>query len=524
MPVLSYREIAERILKLPPDQQARAVQAFKLAYEGKIPSPQIQANSHLYASDPVLWAQDKLNEYIWSAQRKMMYAVRDHRRNAFYSCHRIGKSYCLGRIAFWWLDTHIPGEALVVTSAHSATQVKLALWREMARVHSKGKFPGRMNQTEYYMPMPSGKEEIVAFGRKPKDDDTTAFQGTYAKYVLVLGDEACYIPDTLWNGMDTLVSNEHSRIVMFGNPDDSTTQFAKVCKPGSGWNVLGFGYLHTPNFVNHPQYAGTDEDREIDSQCPQEVLDSLIGPQWVSDKLRDWGESSPMFISKVLGQFPLHNTDGLIPMQWIRAAMDRTLSPHVPVELGVDVGGGGNASTIARRQGPIVRIVHKDHNPDTMATLSSVLDRLHIDNASSAKVDYIGIGHGAVDRAREMSKDQSVKKESPDLARRAGLIHGIEVGRTAQDKEQYVNLRAEGYWALRERFREGNIDLDPNDESLAAQLCAIRYKRSGGRIQIESKEDMRRRGVSSPDDADAVMLSFLDVPVEEKKTPLWSWG
>lgn len=468
-----------------------------------------------WLADPVLWGEERLGEFFWSGQRKMFYSVRDYRRSAFFSCHRIGKSHGMARIAFWWLDTHNPGEAIVVTSAHSAMQVKMAIWREMSRVHAKGKFPGRMNQTEYYMPMADGREEMVAFGRKPKDDDTTGFQGTYAKYVLVLGDEACYIPNTLLDGLDTLVSNEFSKIVLFGNPDDSTTEFARICKPGSGWNVLGFGYLDTPNFLDDPLYRGSQEDREIDSQCPQRVLDSLIGPQWVKDKRRDWGESSPMYISKVKGLFPPFTADGLIPAQWVRDAQERSLSLSSPLELGVDVGGGGNSNTIALRQGPVVRVVHDDHNPDTMQTLGKVLDKVKETGATKAKVDYIGIGHGLVDRAKEMSKDLQVKRESPLLAESARKVIGVEVGRAARDKEHYINLRAEGYWSLRERFREGNIDIDPLDDNLAAQLLAIKYKSSAGRTQIESKEEMKKRGVASPDRADAVMLAFLEVEDED---------
>jgi hypothetical protein len=514
---LTREDIALHLRRMPPSRERdQAIDAFRRKYEGK-PKP---GTIIRYQEDPVIWGEERLGEFFWSGQRKMMYAVRDYRRNAFFSCHRIGKSHSMGRIAFWWLDTHAPGEALVVTSAHSATQVKMALWREMARVHSKGKFVGRMNQTEYYMPMKDGREEMVAFGRKPKDDDTTAFQGTYAKYVLVLGDEACYIPDNLWNGMDTLVSNEFSRIVMFGNPDDATTRFAKVCQPGSGWNTLGFGYLHTPNFVNDSDYKGSEEDRAIDSQAPQEVLDSLIGPKWVEDKKRDWGETSPMFISKVLGEFPENTTDGLISIKWIREAQERALPPSGPIEIGVDVGGGNNANVIYVRRGPVVRQFHRDKNPDTMVTLENTLRALRETGASVAKVDYIGIGHGAVDRAKQMSTDQQVKRETPDVARIAGLIKGIEVGRSSDEPEKYINIRAKGYWNLRERFERGEIDLDPEDDVLAAQLCAIQYKPSSGRVQIQDKKTMK----VSPDEADSVMLAFLDTPKEIVKTALFSWG
>lgn len=498
-------------------------------------------NRDRYVQDPVLWAQEKLGEFLWSGQRRMMYSVRDHRRTAIYSCHRIGKSMCMARVAFWWLDTHLPGEAIVVTSAHSAMQVKMALWREMGRVHAKGKFVGRMNQTEYYMPMPDGREEMVAFGRKPEDSDTTGFQGTYAKRVLALGDEACYISDALITGLETLVSNEYSKIVLFGNPDDNTTRFAKICKPGSGWSILRFGYLNTPNFIDHPDYEGLEEDREIDSQCPQEVRDNLISRTWVAERAKDWGVESPRYTSKVEGKYPKSNSGGLFSVQWIQAAQDRELKPSESdiIELGVDVGGGSAANTIAMRRGGVVRIVHKDYNPDTMATLSAVLRVLRLEGISSehaialdlstanrdlvkcAKVDYIGIGHGAVDRAREMASDHQIKRETPLRAQDAAKILPVEVGRTAKDSEHYVNLRAEGYWNLREnRFESGAIDIDPLDDALASQAGAIRYKAVSGRVQIESKKEMKDRGVASPDDLDSVTLAFMDIE-EEKEYYTW---
>lgn len=502
----------------------------------------LELERSVYAHNPVKWVEDKLGEFMWSGQRKMLNSVRDHRRSAFYSCHRIGKSMSMGRLAFWWLDTHLPGEAIVITSAHSAMQVKMALWREMARVHAKGKFPGRMNQTEYYMPMPDGREEMVAFGRKPEDSDTTGFQGTYSKYVLALGDEACFIPDALINGLTTLVSNEFSKIVLFGNPDDATTRFAKICQPGSGWNVIRFGYLNTPAFINDPGYEGSEEDREIDSKCPKEVLDSLISRTWVKEMEKEWGIDSPFYTSKVLGKFPQHSSDGLIPIAWIQAAIERGQSEafvnriqttiesrvndgisNLPIELGVDVGGGGDRNVISCRIGNLASILCADQNPDTMQTLSNILDKMRETGASRAKVDKVGIGWGACDRAREMSEDIKVKRETPFLAQMAGNIVGVGVGESAKDKERFVNKRAEGYWELRERFREGKIALAQNKftERLAAQLCAIRYKRNGGRIQIESKEEMRKRGVASPDDADAVMLSFLEVETEGEDWYTW---
>lgn len=462
-----------------------------------------------YLTHPVEWQRDRLGGHIWSVQRHVMESVRDNRRTACYSCHRIGKSRIAAVIAFWWLDTHKPGEALVVTSAHSSTQVKMALWREMSRIHEQGKFPGRMNQTEYWMPMgESGREEMVAFGRKPEDSDTTGFQGTYSKCILFIMDESCYIPQTLWDGAETLISNEHSRILAIGNPDDPNTEFARICSPGSGWNSIQVGYMDTPNF--------TGED------VPSDLKDMLIGPTWVEEKRKKWGEGSMLFVSKVLGQFPISSSEGLIPIQWVKAAQERTLIPSRPVELGIDVGGGHDKNTIGCRRGFVFRIEKRDANPDTMQTLSNTLDIIEKTGAEKAKVDSIGIGKGAVDRAAEMSKDQAIKKESPELARRASLIVGIDVREKAEDSEHYVNRRAELYWMVRDLFESGDIDIDPDDDELANQLVNLRMKRSAGRTQIEEKDEMKRRlNGKSPDELESLMLSFA----KEKKRVVYevSW-
>lgn len=446
-----------------------------------------------YRRDPVRWLDEVLHESTWSKQRDILLSVRDHRRTAVHSAHACGKSYIAARCAAHWLETHPLGEAFVVTSAPTGRQVRAILWREIGRAHAKGKLRGRMNQTEWWVEMPQGNEEMIAFGQKPSDLDPSAFQGIHARYVLVIFDEACGIPKTLWDAADTLISNDESRFLAIGNPDDPTSEFADVCKPGSGWNVIHIDGLKTPNFTGEPV---SDVMRR-----------NLIGATWVEEKRTKWGESNPMYISKVRGRFPEHTTDGLIPMQWVGAAQERTLDPSSPNELGVDVGGGGDKSIVAHRRGPVVRIIRRDQNPDTMQTTGNVIADLRRTGASVAKVDMIGIGRGVVDRGKEQGQP----------------IVGINVGQAATDSEAYVNLRAEAYWGLRERFQDGTIDIAPEDDDLAAQLVDIRYKRtSSGKIQLESKDELKRRGKPSPDDADAVMLSFLKM--EEKPAMKLTWG
>lgn len=454
-----------------------------------------EIDAELGRRDPVWWVADRLGEHVWSKQQQILESVRDNRRTAVRSCHSAGKSFIASRLAAWWIECHPPGEAFVVTTAPTGRQVRAILWREIGRAHARGSLSGRTNQTEWWLGMREGNEEIVAFGQKPADMDPSAFQGIHQRYVLVIFDEACGMPAALWEAADTLISNEDSRFLAIGNPDDPVSEFAEVCKPGSGWNVIGIDAFETPNFTGE--------------EIPEKVRHVLIGKTWVEEKRRKWGEDNPLYIAKIRGQFPEVTSDGLIPVRWVKDAQERELPAGEPVELGVDVGGGGDRSVIAIRRGPVVRIHRRDQNPDTMQTCGNVVATIREAGASVAKVDEIGIGRGVVDRAKEQDRP----------------VVGVNVGQAASDSEAFANLRAEGYWGLRERFQAGEIDLDPDDDDLAAQLVDLKYKRtSSGKIQIESKDDIRRRGRPSPDDADAVMLAFIRPPEPPKKQTRATWG
>jgi hypothetical protein len=440
--------------------------------------------------DPVAWIQERLGDYVWSKQRTIAESVRDHRHTAVPSCHGAGKSFISARIGAWWLTNNPVGDAFLVTSASNFNQVRAVLWREINRAHGRGRLPGRVNQTEWHLQAPDGRWELVGLGRKPADMDVTGFQGIHARKVLVIFDEADGIPAPLWEGADSLLTNDDCRFLAIGNPVDPSSEFASACKPGSGWNVIGISAFETPNFTGEP--------------VPDALRPLLVGKTWVEEKRRKWTETNPMWLSRVLGQFPEVASDGLIPASWVKAAQDRALLPGLPNRLGVDVGGGQDKNVIAHRRGPVVRIIARSQDPDTMRSCGVVIRHLKETGAEVANVDPIGIGKGIVDRGAELKSTGEVT---------VSLV-GVDVRTKPNDPEQYLNKRAELYWGLRERFQAGDVDLDPDDDDLAAQLCALKWKpTSRGQVQIESKEDMRKRGLPSPDDADAVMLAFAEPPI-----------
>ena len=226
---------------------------------------------------------------------------------------------------------------------------------------------------------------------------------------------------------------------------------------------------------------------------PDALRHLLPTPEWVDDAAKRWGTGSPLYISKVLGEFPEVGDNTLISPALIKAAQDRELAPIGDNTLGVDVARFGTDQTVMlHRRGPVARIVRTIASSPTTQTAGEVL-ALAKRHGCRAQVDGVGVGGGVVDMLREMGAD----------------VHDLQAGSAAADSERFVNARAEWYWGLRERFEQGDIDIDPADDDLASQLGAIRFEyTSRGQIKIESKDDMAKRGMPSPDRADALMLAY----------------
>jgi hypothetical protein len=460
---------------------------------------------------PDLWCEQRLGEHLWSMQRQVMLTVQKERLTLVLSCHDVGKSWLSARVAAWWLDVWPPGTAFVVTSAPSGPQIKAILWREIGRAFTKGKLNGRVNQTEWFMKV-DGKEELVAFGRKPDDYDPAAFQGIHSRRVLVILDEANGIRGPLHEAAGSLIANDESKILMIGNPDDPNGEYYDASKPGSGWAVLRICAFDSPNFTGE--------------SLPEDVKKQLIGKTYVEEKRRKWAphwhwneedtrclppdgvdgdtdpDANPMWKSKVLGVFPEKTeAGGLIPITWIAAAQARDLTNSIkdgPNELGADIGGGGDNSSVCNRRGNVYRIIRSDNDPDTMSQCGKIIDDLITTGASCVKIDKIGIGWGIVNRGQELNHP----------------FIGINVGEGATDDdkssdERFLNLKAELWWNVRDLFERGLIDIDPKDEDLAAELCSIRYERmSNGKIKISpKKKDSRGKTIASPNRAESLMLA-----------------
>lgn len=463
-----------------------------------------------YIADPVGFVTNVLHEHAWSKQCEVLESVRDNRHTAVHSCHGVGKSFIAARTAAWWLSVHPPEEAFVVTSAPSFSQVRAILWREIGRAHRKGKLPGRVNQTEWWMGRgaehygtPMAGEEMVAFGRKPADTDPTAFQGIHALHVLVILDEACGIPKELWDAVETLVTNDNCRVLAIGNPDDAGSEFAKKCAPGSSWNVVHISAFDSPNFTGEP--------------IPAYLPNLLVTPGWVQERKDEWGEDSPLYMSKVSGQFPEDATDGVVPWSFVtRCRADgQEWSPDqlLPVELGLDVGGGGDWTVIRERRGVIAGRTYRALTKESTDAVGLAMRAIAETGATKIKVDVIGIGWGVAGSLKELGRS----------GRHRATVVDVNVSQESSDKNLYPKLRDEIWWAARMRSEAGLWDLSAVDDATISQLIEPTYKLDSlGRIKIEPKDETIKRLGHSPDDADALNLAFWNAPVAaSKKVMTW---
>ena len=443
-----------------------------------------------YLNDPVLWAKERAGVHLWSKQREMLEAVRDNRRVAVHSCHNVGKTFTAALCTAWWLDTHPPGTAFVVTTAPTGPQVKALLWREINRLHARADLPGRVNLTEWYI-----NNELVAFGRKPSEYNASAFQGIHAKYVLVILDEACGIPTVLWVAAESIASNEGGHILAVGNPDDNGGDFARVCQPTSGWKVIHIGYHHTPNF--------TDED------VPESLREILISPTWVEDRRLDWTEQSALFQSKVLGLFPTDDADPwtVAPLRFLSPCRYLDLPEGEPIEAGIDIAAGGDRTVIAERRGMRAGRIDAFRSTDPMETVGMLVERINEWGVQRVKVDVIGVGWGLYGRLRELSFKHNPTGEWTHSAE----VVPVNFAEKSAHPKRFFNKRAEVWWTIgREYSRLQMWDLSSLDDDAIGELTAPKYEivDSQGKIKIESKAEVIKRLGRSPDVADALLLAF----------------
>ena len=347
-------------------------------------------------------------------------------------------------------------------------------------------------------------------------DEPVRFQGFHADDLLVVLDEACGVPEEIWDAVEGVCVGGNNRVLAISNPLTPTGFFYGLFK-SPRWKTFTISALEHPNVTlpDGPRIPGAVtreavEDRisawceeETEGKREEEKGKGAEGEEtaqtdagivvWEGKRYRPDG----MFRSRVLGEFPESATDSLFQIGWIEAAMNRTPEPGSPVVIGVDVARFGADETImALRRGSAVVEIRAFRGLNTMQTARRAQDWAREVGASAVTVDEIGVGAGVVDRMEEEGVP--------------GLVPVQFGGRpfAVRDSRQFLNLRAQTFFALRDLLRDNAISL-PRDAALQAQLVNLHYGHTlTGQIVIESKDEMRKRGLPSPDRADAIALLF----------------
>jgi hypothetical protein len=512
------------------------------------------ADADMMADDPVLWVRGN-GEEVWSKQAEILESVRDNRYTAVHSAHDMGKSFIASRAIAWWISSHPPGSAFVVSTAPSAAQVAAIMWREVTKIHKKAGLVGQINRAGYPQWYIDG--ELVGYGRKPADYEQSAFQGIHAEFVLIVIDEACGVSQQLYDAVDSLATNENARVLAIGNPDDPASHFAKVCSTDQGWNTIHLDGLRSPN-ITYDRVVGPDPENPkwpllahlmaaegipySEEEVPDELRPLLINEQWIEERIARWAgvsagtaehiltmqgrealherlrsacEGSSLFTAKVRGVFPTSATEGVIPLGWVQRAVERwhdiragRVQRHRPGNfiLGIDVARSGDDETVfAHRYGSHVTKLEKMRVGDTTEIVDRAAAFLH-EPRSTAVVDVIGIGSGVYDLLRRYRADDLIVGQTVPFNASAQSNRRDKLGQF-----RFLNDRAAAWWNLRELLDPafGSQIALPDDEDMIAELVSPKWLHHvGGKIKVEAKEDIKRRIGRSTDSADAVIAAF----------------
>ena len=409
-------------------------------------------------------------------------------RSAISSGRGIGKSALVAWLTIWMVTTRI-GSTTVI-SANSENQLRSITWAEITKwlamalnshwfeISATRVAPAKWITELVERDLKKGTRYWGVEGRLWSEENPDAYAGVHNfDGVMVIFDEASGIADSIWsvtNGFFT-ENTPHRFWMAFSNPRRNTGYFYEAFHSKRDfWST---------SIVDARNVEGTDK----------QLYEQIIA---------EYGADSTQAHVEVYGQFPNEGDDQFIGVGIVDEAMQR--QPYkdnsAPIVLGVDPARfGADATVIAVRQGrDIVKLI-RHRGDDTMTVVGHVIDAIEEYKPTLVNIDEGGLGAGIVDRLKE----QRYK------------IRGVNFGNKAKNPIMYGNKRAEIWGEMKNWLKSGSI---PNDRFLKTDLISPKMKPdSRGTIFLESKKDMKSRGLASPDAADAIALTFA-FPVAHRES------
>lgn len=445
-------ETAAKVLELQ-KEAAAAVQGF-IDYYRERP---VEFVERVLKAQPLDWQKEFLTEI-----------AKGTRRISVRAGHGVGKSSVCAWALIWHLITKFPQKA--VCTAPTASQLYDALFSELKRWINELPAPLR-SMVEVFsdrIVLQSAPESSFISARTSSSERPEALAGVHSEHVLLIVDEASAIPESVFESAAGSMSGHTATTVLISNPTRNSGLF----------------------FRTHHQLK--DDWKTMHVSC---IGNRLVSEDFVEQIKATYGETSNAFRVRVLGEFALRDDDVLIAADLVDGAMSRDVAASTgePLIYGLDVARFGDDRTVlVKRQGNVLLEIRSWSGADTMETVGRVMNEAKRDNPAEICVDSIGLGSGVADRLRELSLN----------------VRDVNVSESAALNPQAARLRDELWLTCKDWLAARNCRI-PRDEDLRAELVSPTYTfTSAGKIKVEGKAEMKKRGLRSPDVADALCLTF----------------
>ncbi|GIH95416.1 LAGLIDADG family homing endonuclease [Planobispora siamensis] len=462
-------------------------------------------------------------------------------------------TWTASRALLWFALTRPPGQVQVITMAPTWRQVARLLWTEVRFAHGRASLPGTVDMVQMKLPMFDGHDEVVAYGLSGAPTNEHGVQGIHKQELLLIVDEAGGISHVIGNNLRGMTSTDGSHMLAIGNPpsDEEGSWFEGLCSRPEEALCIPISAFDTP--------GASGEDAPVCRTClgtvaPHKVTKHLVKPSWITETIAEHGEDSAYVQSKVYARFPRGGPNRVLPSVWVDEAATSAEpddDDYVPlpalgladesgtwmvrrrawIRLGVDVASdGGDELVIARCVGDLLTIQHTSAgsaNANQVDVAGQVLAEIRKAEALRAalgtrdpirvKVDAIGLGWGVVSTLQRWGEEGVHDAE----------IVGVDVSegtdREPDGETLKPNLKRDEMWlAMRALLRPTGhgqqLRLRVDARTLAQLRSPLMGTNSGGKTVVESKKKMRLRGLSSPDRAEAALLSVYEpAPPKTKK-------
>lgn len=402
-------------------------------------------------------------------------------RIAVASGHGIGKSALVAWIILWALAT-CPDARGVVT-ANTDTQLRTKTWAELSKWHRMGLVASwfTLTATAIYSSDPKHEKtwRVDAVPWSPTNPESFAGLHNKGRRVLVVFDEASTIADPIWETAEGAMTDADTEIIWcaFGNPTRNTGRFREC-----------FG-----------RFRHRWQGKQIDARTVKLASKNKAQTDaWVAD----YGEDSDFVRVRVRGVFPRAGSMQFIDSERVEQAKGRQLADDSkePLVMGVDIARHGDDKSVIRfRRGRDARSIPpvKLRIADLMQLASRIAEEAQKHGAEAVFLDVTGMGWGVFDRLKSLNLKGLV---GVDFSTKADRSDPADAG------AKYANKRAEIWGYMREWLKQGCID---DDSDLLQDLPAVEYGYNAhNEIQLERKQDMKKRGLASPDDGDALATTF----------------